>query len=561
MIRFDSSSSSFSVGSSQAPLDPSFVLLGAGAKWASNGDQCVYVSWYDNLQAHPNQYQPNPDVFLPSRTLVHNTLQASGLNVTLAADIPTNLTGVNLLFVEAYFACEPSDAQLIEDYVSNGGGVVLLAATPRYLSVYCKDMWPGNSLDPIADWFGAEEYVNSGGNVYVAVDNPLGTNLSLDQTIFSNPGTSFAAVASVSQDAQVLATWQSGECFAFARTYGRGRVYYQAGYRMPTVLTADFTWTPYSARVAEPVVFDGSLSQPGWNGTYSAPITGYQWSFGDGNVTSTTNTSITHTYASPGLLTITLTVYDSVGDNSTISKTVSVVSSMHVSISTDTASSLIGLSVNIQGTLKDDYGNGQEGDVIVVSYTFAGADTWFPISSATTDDAGQYSLQWIPTASGNFSVMAEWSGNQTYLGTQSVVSLSILPYLNQYVFSVESNSTISALAFNSTSFELTFTASGEPGTRGYAKVTIAKTLVANVQNILVYLDGNPLNYTYTSTQSSWILNFDYPHSTHELTVNLIHAVPENMIPLLLVIIAVGPILLVTRKLNNHRVRIHSSMKV
>lgn len=251
-----------------------------------------------------------------------------------------------------------------------------------------------------------------------------------------------------------------------------------------------------------------------------------------------------------GLLTITLTAYDDAGSNSSIAKSISVISAMHISISTDTASSFVGLLVNIQGTLEDDYGNGLRDEVVLVSYTFVGANVWFPISSAITNDIGGYSLQWIPTASGNFSVMAEWHGNQTHLGTQSVVSLSILPYMSKYVFSVESNSTISALDFNSTTYELVFTATGEPGTRGYAKVTIAKSLIQNAQNIRVYLDGNSLNYTLTSTENSWILNFDYSHSTHKLAANLIEAVPEFMTQWLLVTALTTVVLVVATKLRH-----------
>ena len=542
--------SSNTVALSQASSDSSFLLLAAGSRWAaSNGNHCLYVSWYDNLQAHPNQYLPDPDLWLPSRTAVSSNLEVAGLNVSFAADIPANLTGLDVLVIEAYFACEPSKAQLIEDYISNGGGIVLLFATPRYLSVYCKDMWPGSDLEPIQEWFGASYYVNSGGKAYVAVDNPLGTNLLQNQILFTNPSSSLSAVETLHQDSQVLANWQSGTCFAFTHTYGQGRIYYQANYRLPGPLRADFTWYPHIVNIGEPVTFDASSSQPGWNNTDWTSIVEYKWNFGDGNMTSTANAIVTHTYASPGLPTTTLTVYDNAGSNSSVAKTISVISSMHISISTDTASSFVGLLVNIQGALEDDYGNGLKDEIVLVSYTFAGADVWFPISSATTNDMGRYSLQWIPTASGNFSVMAEWRGNQTYLGTHSLVSLSILPYLSQYVFSVESNSTISALAFNSTSYELVFTASGEPGTRGYAKVTIAKSLIQNAENIRVYLDGNLLNYTLTSTEDSWILNFDYSHSIHKLTVNLIEAVPEFTMPWFLMIVVTTTILLALIKLK------------
>ncbi len=192
-------------------------------------------------------------------------------------------------------------------------------------------------------------------------------------------------------------------------------------------------------------------------------------------------------------------------------------SSLRVSVSTDASSSLIGLSVVIQGDLEDNLGDRQIGELIVISYTFAGARDWYPISSDVTDDLGEYLVQWIPTASGNFSIRAEWQGNQTFPATQSIVALSILPHLT-YVFSVESNSTISALEFNSTSFELAFTASGPSGSTGYAKVIIAKSLIENAENIRVYLDGNSLNYTVTSTDKSWMLFFEYSHSIHRIMV-------------------------------------------
>jgi nitrous oxidase accessory protein NosD len=87
-------------------------------------------------------------------------------------------------------------------------------------------------------------------------------------------------------------------------------------------------------------------------------------------------------------------------------------------------------------------------------------------------------------------------------------------------FTVESNSTVSALAFNSTSSELSFTVSGPSNTTGYVKVTIAKSLVTNAENIKVYLDGNQLNYDVTSSADSWLLTFTYAHSKHNVMISL-----------------------------------------
>lgn len=90
----------------------------------------------------------------------------------------------------------------------------------------------------------------------------------------------------------------------------------------------------------------------------------------------------------------------------------------------------------------------------------------------------------------------------------------------QSFFFINSNSTVSALFFNSTSSELSFTVNGTSGTAGYVKVTIAKSLVASVQNVKVYLDGSQLDVAITSNADSWLLEFTYMHSEHQVKINL-----------------------------------------
>jgi hypothetical protein len=97
---------------------------------------------------------------------------------------------------------------------------------------------------------------------------------------------------------------------------------------------------------------------------------------------------------------------------------------------------------------------------------------------------------------------------------------SSIPVPGQSYFFVESNSTISELFFNSTSAELSFTVSGETATAGYVKVTIAKSLVSNVQDIKAYIDGEKLDVTITSDQDAWLLSFNYMHSTHNVRISL-----------------------------------------
>jgi parallel beta-helix repeat protein len=97
---------------------------------------------------------------------------------------------------------------------------------------------------------------------------------------------------------------------------------------------------------------------------------------------------------------------------------------------------------------------------------------------------------------------------------------SLIPVPGQSFFFVESNSTVTELFFNSTNSELSFTVNGTSGTAGYVKVTIAKSLVSSVQNVKVYLDRRQLDVAITSDEDSWLLSFNYMHSTHHVRISL-----------------------------------------
>ena len=86
-------------------------------------------------------------------------------------------------------------------------------------------------------------------------------------------------------------------------------------------------------------------------------------------------------------------------------------------------------------------------------------------------------------------------------------------------FAIESNSTVSALFFNPTNPEIYFTVNGTTGTGGYVKATISKAIMPIDESIKVYLDGNPIDYTITSTEYAWVITFTYPHSTHQVSIN------------------------------------------
>jgi len=196
------------------------------------------------------------------------------------------------------------------------------------------------------------------------------------------------------------------------------------------------------------------------------------------------------------------------------------VSQTQISISVDASSTSVGSAVNVKGKVSDLNSHPLQGKSVTLSYALVDSASWVPIGSGTTDEAGEYNIQWVNTASGTFTLKAEFNGNGDYQGASATTTLSFLPYENQNFFYFESNSTVMALAFNNTSSELSFTVEGETGTTGYVKVTIAKTLVSNGANMKVYLDGKQLNYEVTSNADAWLLTFTYAHSSHQVKISL-----------------------------------------
>lgn len=122
---------------------------------------------------------------------------------------------------------------------------------------------------------------------------------------------------------------------------------------------------------------------------------------------------------------------------------------------------------------------------------------------------------------GTFAFTHEYGqGRVYYQSAVEILPLSVISYRNEYVFAVESNSTISALEFRAENSQLAFTVTGPNGTRGYIKVTVAKSLVSEIEGVEIKLNDESVDYTAESTGDSWILFFTYQHSTHRVTINL-----------------------------------------
>jgi PKD repeat protein len=280
---------------------------------------------------------------------------------------------------------------------------------------------------------------------------------------------------------------------------------------------AVFTYYPVNPKINDTVLFNASLSSPS-----DGFITSFNWNFGDGNMTSTIQPTTAHVYTLPSTYNVTLTAVTSNGLNASAWQGITVISPKHtaISLSAFSTSKFVGFKADINGTLSDAQQNGISGETIVISYTFQGISEWIPLTSAITDQQGNYHSIWIPPMTGYFILEAKWQGNETHSGANSNTTLNVISYEDQYVFSVASNSTVSALMFNATNLELSFMATGPAGTAGFARVTIAKPLVENITNLKAYLDGNPIGYIASETSDSWIVYFTYTHSTHKIILTM-----------------------------------------
>ena len=155
----------------------------------------------------------------------------------------------------------------------------------------------------------------------------------------------------------------------------------------------------------------------------------------------------------------------------------------------------------------------------LIGYTHRDASTFFAPWVFEGQRSGWSSTQTITISGSGSSSPSSPATTPMPTPTQTPVPTPIL-VPGQSAFSVESNSTVTDLFFNSTSSELSFTVNGTSGTSGYVKVSVAKNLLSSIQNLKVYLDGKSLDVTINSDENSWFLSFNYLHSTHHVTISL-----------------------------------------
>ena len=226
-----------------------------------------------------------------------------------------------------------------------------------------------------------------------------------------------------------------------------------------------------------------------------------------------------------------------------------------------------GLNAEINGNLTFN-GTGVSNAPILLSYSVTGGESWQDLTLVNTASDGTYSALWFPSVTGDYLLKAVYQGSENYLGTSNIVNFALQPALEQSVFSVTSNSTISELSFDSASKELSFNVSGPSGTRGYVDVYFPKSLISDISGLEVYLDNSQLNYTIQSQGSCWLLYFTYHHSSHLVmislgssTVNPAHnsTMPEfalTLILLLSVLLVPASLLVFKFKKNKSNLSLH-----
>jgi hypothetical protein len=149
-----------------------------------------------------------------------------------------------------------------------------------------------------------------------------------------------------------------------------------------------------------------------------------------------------------------------------------------------------------------------------------GGDSWQSLTLVKTQSNGNFAALWTPDVTGNYFVKATVTATSTYNGASKTVALALTPDEEKNVFTLNSNSTITQFAFNSTSKELSFNASGPSGSTGYVSIYIPQTLISDISTLKTYVDGKQVPFNSTYQGDAWLIAFQYSHSQHKITMEL-----------------------------------------
>lgn len=188
-----------------------------------------------------------------------------------------------------------------------------------------------------------------------------------------------------------------------------------------------------------------------------------------------------------------------------------------IDVSCKSTTTLSGFKVSINGNLMLN-GNPLSNQPALVSYSVTDGNTWESLTLIKTSSDGSFVAVWTPSVTGNYLVKAAIEKTSTMNEASKIINLALTPDAEQNVFTLTSNSTITQFAFNSTSNQLSFIASGPSNTKGYVNLYIPKTLISDISQLKAYIDGNEISFNSESQGDFWFISFGYSHSQHTITM-------------------------------------------
>jgi hypothetical protein len=188
-------------------------------------------------------------------------------------------------------------------------------------------------------------------------------------------------------------------------------------------------------------------------------------------------------------------------------------------VSCQSTASYMNFKVDITGRLLAGSGGIADAQVLL-SYSVNAGESWLDLTTAITGSDGAFSEVWTPQVSGYYMLKADYRGNTEFSEANRTVNFVVLPFEEKNVFSVTSNSTVTALSFDSTKQTLSFSVNGTSNTTGYVSLYLPQSLVSDASTLKVYLDNEPLSYTATPENDVLLVTFTYHHSSHDVTIQI-----------------------------------------
>jgi parallel beta-helix repeat protein len=262
---------------------------------------------------------------------------------------------------------------------------------------------------------------------------------------------------------------------------------------------ARFTYSPSKPTAYEIVHFYDESSDPDGN------ITERKWNFGDGNITHTNFTSVTHAYTAARTYTVTLTVTDD--DNLTAFQQRPVIVqklNSALSINVHPSTIIIGENATVNGALLP-----PKRTSVTIYYRVQGETHWQTLMTVMTNHNGIYQDVWEPQNPEAYELKAVWKGDETtFPANSSIVTLIVTKKKSS--LTIDANPTSVTLGSN-----ITITGNLTPKLEG-TNITISSlrysSLFTWTELATVKTDSNGhYAYNWTTTElGMYLLNASWP---------------------------------------------------